>query len=96
MPKLTEGKNYLDLKAGRFRVFFRRRYKFISLFNDVLVGVFFITGSSLNFFSGTALYGNACYLLGSLFLGTRPVLKFIHDTTFKNEMKKTIGKEGGP
>ncbi|WP_431803533.1 YrhK family protein [Halobacillus andaensis] len=88
MPKLAEDKNYLDLKAGRFRVFFWKRYKFISLSNDVLVGVFFITGSSLNFFSVTALWGNLCYFLGSLFLGTRPVLKFIHDTTLKNEAKR--------
>ncbi|WP_101842644.1 YrhK family protein [Halobacillus sp. Marseille-P3879] len=94
MPKLAEDKNYLDLKAGRFRVFFWKRYKFISLFNDVLVGVFFITGSSLNFFSITALWGNLCYLLGSLFLGTRPVLKFIHDTTLKNEAKKAYSREG--
>ncbi|WP_209488416.1 YrhK family protein [Halobacillus andaensis] len=59
----------------------------------MLVGVFFIAGSTLNFFSVTALYGNTCYLLGSLFLGARPVLKFIHDTTLKNETKNTIGKE---
>ncbi|SFE26529.1 YrhK-like protein [Lentibacillus persicus] len=89
MPRIFHGKKYHDLKAGRFRLYFRRKYRLISLSNDLLIGFFFITGSILNFFTATASFGSIAYLLGSIFLASRPILKIIHNTGLKDDYKET-------
>lgn len=87
MSKIQETEEYFDIKAGRFRIFFRKRYSLITTVNDLLIGLFFVVGSCLNFFSGVAVFGNAFYLCGSLLLASRPVLRIMHNTSLRNEMK---------
>ncbi|RKL67157.1 hypothetical protein CR203_11640 [Salipaludibacillus neizhouensis] len=85
--KIRETEEYIDVKAGRFRIFFRKRYRLITTLNDLLIGLFFVAGSCLNFFTSTEIIGSIFYLCGSLFLASRPVLRIMHNTSLRNEMK---------
>ncbi|SDI79507.1 YrhK family protein [Alteribacillus bidgolensis] len=87
MPAIKDEKHYVNIKAGRFRVFFRKRYRLITTLNDILIGFLFVLGSCLNFFQATANFGNVAYLLASFTLTVRPILKLIHNSTLRNEMK---------
>ncbi|SFE73428.1 YrhK family protein [Alteribacillus iranensis] len=89
MPDIFDDKDYLDVKAGRFRLYFRKRYRLITTVNDLLIGLFFVTGSILNFFQSLSIVGSILYLCGSLLLGSRPVLRIMHDTSLRNEMKES-------
>lgn len=82
--------NYLKVHLGRFRFFFYRQYDLVSLINDVLIGLAFVAGSILNFMDSMVTFGNILYLLGSLFLLARPLLKIIHNSTLSglNDNKK--------
>ena len=87
-PKVKHTEEYLDIKAGRFRIYFHKRYKLITTVNDLLIGLFFVVGSVLNFFTDTSIYGKSLYLCGSVLLGSRPILRIMHDTSLRNEMKQ--------
>ncbi|RNA67121.1 YrhK family protein [Alteribacter keqinensis] len=88
-PEISHKKDFLDVKAGRFRLYFRKRYRLITTVNDLLIGLFFVTGSILNFFSSAEIFGMVLYLCGSLLLGSRPVLRIMHDAELRNEMKES-------
>ncbi|WP_353626262.1 YrhK family protein [Bacillus sp. JCM 19041] len=85
MSRIRNKKEYLDVKAGGFRLFFKKRYKLITTVNDILIGFFFVGGSILNFFSTTETYGRILYLGGSLLLASRPVLRIAHDTSLRRK-----------
>ncbi|MCM2674926.1 YrhK family protein [Alkalicoccobacillus plakortidis] len=87
MLSKKEEQDYIDLQAGRFRLYFRKRYQLITTVNDLLIGFFFVVGSILNFFSSIEMVGNSLYLCGSLLLASRPVLRIMHDASLRNEMK---------
>ncbi|MFC5713017.1 YrhK family protein [Thalassorhabdus alkalitolerans] len=96
MPQIQEGKEYLDVKAGRFRLYFYRRYKVITVINDLLIGILFVTGSLLNFSSQTEIFGMVAYLLGSIFLFIRPLLRLIRNTSLRRDItdKDTYTTDG--
>ncbi|MFC0471622.1 YrhK family protein [Halalkalibacter kiskunsagensis] len=93
MPIINSREDYFDMKIGRFRLLFHKRYRVIKVINDLLIGLLFITGSCLNFFPATEPYGNICYLLGSTFLVGRPILKLMHSISLRRELK---GKHTSP
>jgi YrhK-like protein len=88
IPDIWDYENYLYIKAGRFRLYFRKRYRLITTVNDLLIGLLFVTGSCLNCASATAVYGHIFYLCGRLLLGSRPVLRIMHDISLRNEVKQ--------
>ena len=69
----------ISIHGQSLEVYFKRKYTFFQLVGDVLVGIFFVTGSILNFFPSTELFGRIAYLLGSLSLTIRPLLKIIRN-----------------
>ncbi|WP_280771202.1 YrhK family protein [Salipaludibacillus daqingensis] len=87
MPDIWDKKDQLDVKAGRFRLYFKKRYRLITTVNDLFIGIFFVCGSILNFFSSAEMIGMILYLCGSLLLASRPVLRIMHDAQLRNEMK---------
>lgn len=89
MISKEEKDDYIDMQAGRFRIYFRKRYRLITTVNDLLIGFFFVVGSILNFFTALQTIGNSLYLCGSLLLASRPVLRIMHDTSLRNEMKES-------
>ena len=70
----------LSIQGKSLELYFKQKYRFLQLAGDVLVGIFFVSGSIMNFFDATALYGSIAYLLGSLSLTIRPLLKIIRNT----------------
>ncbi|WP_078577932.1 YrhK family protein [Salipaludibacillus agaradhaerens] len=89
MPDTFDDKNYLGIKMGKFKLYFRKRYRLITTVNDLLIGILFVAGSCFNFFSTTEIVGMVCYLGGSLFLASRPILRIMHTTALRNEMKES-------
>ncbi|WP_054859457.1 YrhK family protein [Gracilibacillus sp. JCM 18860] len=81
IPKIKNYTNGGDTKdisiAGQsLEIYFKEKYASLQLLGgDILVGIFFVSGSILNFFQSVSLYGNILYLLGSISLTIRPLLK---------------------
>lgn len=69
----------IELKSGRFRVYFQNRYTLISLLNDLLVGLVYILGSISSLIGLPSIYGTYFYLAGGVFLILRPLIKIIHN-----------------
>lgn len=71
----SEPQGDLSLRLGRRQVDIERRWEAASILNDVLVGVWFVAGSVLNFFADLQTVGLVLYLLGSLQLLARAFLR---------------------
>ncbi|MFC3039982.1 YrhK family protein [Virgibacillus xinjiangensis] len=78
MPEIKNEKNYFDLQMGKFEVFFKKKYKFLSLTNDITLGLWFLIGSILFLFHSTKMIGTILFIIGSAQLLGRPILKLIH------------------
>ena len=72
----------IDLPAGKYAIFFNKNYKFISIANDLILGLEFTIGSILFFFESTMTAGTWLFLIGSVQLLSRPVLKILHAFSF--------------
>lgn len=67
----------IEFRIGHDEVVLRRRYEVLSIVNDILVALWFIVGSVL-FFSPTTTYaGTWLFLLGSIQLLIRPVIRLV-------------------
>lgn len=80
MPKINRKKNDIEIESKRFKIYFQQKYQIISLTNDVITGLMFVAGSLLNLFGAPAVYGSVIYLLASIFLTIRPILKILRKT----------------
>ncbi|MDV2683688.1 YrhK family protein [Alkalihalophilus lindianensis] len=87
VPKIKNGEEYLDVKMGRMRIYFDKRYRVISTINDLLIGILFVVGSILNFFDEAEMIGLISYLAGSTFLVARPILRLMHSATLRKEIQ---------
>lgn len=65
----------LTLTIGHEELTIRRRYEVLSILNDILVAVWFIVGSVLFFGDTTQTAGTWCFLLGSVELLVRPIIR---------------------
>ncbi|GEB53045.1 MULTISPECIES: YrhK family protein [Streptomyces] len=79
----------------------RRRYEAASILNDVLIAVWFIVGSVLFFSTAWATPGTWCFLLGSVQLLIRPLIRFSRHLHLqrvradKQEARDTALADGG-
>src|SRR5690625_2403067 len=100
MPEIEKKEHKVDqpkdedviVKTGKFRFYFQNYYTLISLLNDILLGLLYLTGGLVSLFDGPALIANMSYVLGAVFLLLRPVIKiarniFIYD---KEEYEKEV------
>jgi len=91
--KRTTGiKNDIILNIGNFEVYFENIYSIYSLINDLLIGLLFTGGSLSNLLDGPQLLGQILFLIGSIALILRPLLKIIQNTHVykeQNEHKKS-------
>ncbi|WP_095742908.1 YrhK family protein [Sediminibacillus massiliensis] len=76
-----------DIKVGCFRLIFSKQCKITTLINDLLIGLFFVAGSILNFAEAMEGYGKILYLLGSLILASRSLQSIKYNTAVSNEWK---------
>ncbi|MFC0013607.1 MULTISPECIES: YrhK family protein [Allobacillus] len=78
----------LEIKNGKFKIYFTEKYASIQLLGDIAVGFFFVFASLNNIFGGPSIISNSAYLIGSLSLTVRPILKIIRRTWVYNEKKQ--------
>jgi hypothetical protein len=91
MPRIRNEKDVYELDVGRFEIFFRKRYKLLSIINDLSLGIWFTIGSIMFFWSSTQTIGTLLFLLGSLQLLGRPILKLMHAFFMKREARRSSG-----
>lgn len=80
MPFLKNLDKYeeLDLPMSKYAIFFNKNYRIISLANEILIGLLFIIGSICFFFKSAMDAGTVLFLIGSVLLLIKPVLKMLH------------------
>lgn len=67
----------LTVTIGHEELTIRKRYEVVSILNDVLVALWFIVGSVLFFSDGTEVVGTWCFLVGSVELLVRPLIRLV-------------------
>jgi hypothetical protein len=65
----------LTLRIGDEELVVRRRYEAASIANDILIALWFIVGSVMFFSEEWAVPGTWCFLIGSVELLIRPVIR---------------------
>lgn len=65
----------LTLHIGHEELVIRGRYEVLSIINDILIAVWFTIGSVLFFFTSTTVVGTWLFLIGSIQLLIRPVIR---------------------
>ncbi|WP_411843328.1 YrhK family protein [Salinicoccus sp. HZC-1] len=88
MPKIKRDKNYFEFDIGGFGVFFNKRYHLLSTINDLSLGLWFVIGSVLFLFHQTQTIGTIFFILGSVQLLGRPILKLLHGFFIRKESEK--------
>ncbi|MFD3684066.1 YrhK family protein [Nocardiopsis sp. NPDC058631] len=71
----SEPERPLVVHVGRKELVVRRRYEALSIANDTLIALWFIAGSIMFFSSAWMTTGTWCFLLGSVELLIRPVIR---------------------
>ena len=69
--------NSIEIRIGHEEIRLRKRYELLSILNDILVAVWFIIGSILFFGESTVTAGTWLFLLGSVQLLIRPVIRLV-------------------
>lgn len=64
------------LHLGRDELVIRQRYETISIANDLLIGAWFLVGSFLFFSPSLAHIGTWLFVVGSIEMLIRPVIRF--------------------
>ena len=65
----------LDLPFTHDEIVLRQRYEIASILNDLLIAIWFIVGSVLFFSAATTTAGTWLFLIGSVQLAVRPVIR---------------------
>lgn len=78
----------IDLHLGHDEIVLRGRYEALSIANDILIGMWFVVGSILFFHDSTATTGTWLFLIGSVQMLIRPVIRLTR--------RIHIGRVGGP
>ena len=65
----------IQIHLGHEEVVLRKRYEVLSIVNDILVGVWFLVGSFLFFGESTAYAGTWLFVIGSVELLIRPLIR---------------------
>jgi hypothetical protein len=65
----------VEFRVGHDEVVLRQRYEVVSIVNDLLVAVWFVVGSVLFFSDSTATAGTWFFLVGSIQLMVRPMIR---------------------
>ncbi|PSK98672.1 YrhK-like protein [Haloactinopolyspora alba] len=65
----------LTIRIGHEELVIRQRYETASIVNDILIAVWFIVGSVMFFSEAWTTAGTWCFLIGSVELLIRPVIR---------------------
>lgn len=75
MPEESTAPHPLTLRIGDEEIVIRKRYEAASIANDILISLWFIVGSVMFFFEAWAIPATWCFLIGSVELLIRPVIR---------------------
>lgn len=67
----------IRIQLGHDVLVLRKRYEVLSIVNDILVAVWFLVGSILFFHESTTYAGTWLFVLGSVELLIRPVIRLV-------------------
>ncbi|MFC4557268.1 YrhK family protein [Virgibacillus kekensis] len=89
MPRVKDKGNCVEFSMGSRKITFKKQCKLTKTINDLLIGVFFVAGSLLNFFEYAAVLGNTLYFSGSLILVCRSIYNIKINTTVEQDTNPT-------
>lgn len=84
MSKLIDNKKSMEVKIGKYAIFFNKNYKYISIINEIMLALWFIIGSAFFFFESMKTAGIILFIIGSTQLLIRPILKILHAVSLRN------------
>nr|WP_243275116.1 YrhK family protein [Streptomyces albus] len=82
----------MTLRLGKEELVVRQRYEAASVANDALIAVWFLTGSLMFLSSAWTRTGTWCFVLGSIELMIRPVLRLARQL----HLHRMRGETGAP
>lgn len=86
------GTGPLIVTVGREELVIRRRYEVLSIVNDILVAIWFLAGSILFFSEETTYAGTWLFVLGSVELLIRPMIRLAR----RVHLQRVPDARGGP
>ncbi|MFC4559300.1 YrhK family protein [Virgibacillus kekensis] len=81
---INEEKDFTGMQIGTFEVSFDKKYRIISLLNDLTLGLEFLIGSIFFLFEDLKTAGVVLFIIGSAQLLARPIIKIIHAIHFSH------------
>ncbi len=73
----------VKVEVGHHELIIRDRYEIASICNDILIGVIFVIGSFLFFSESTMTIATWLFVVGSLLMLVRPVIRLARRTHLK-------------
>jgi hypothetical protein len=86
----------VSVTIGHDELIIRRRYETLSFVNDILIGLWFTIGSVLFFSDSTTSAGTWLFLIGSVELLIRPVIRLARNLHFERTPVDQLGGLGDP
>lgn len=86
----------LTITIGHEELVVRQRWEVVSIVNDILVALWFIVGSVLFFHESTTTVGTWLFLVGSIEMLARPVIRLgrrIHLTRLRANSADSDGQD---
>jgi len=74
-PHPSSSNRTLSFSVGRDEIVIRHKYEVASIVNDIMVALWFVIGSILFFSESTTTAGTWLFLLGSVQLMIRPLIR---------------------
>ncbi len=75
----------LTLNLGPEQLVINRRYEVASMLNDILTGLWFVVGSCFFFFDALQTAAAWLFLIGSVELLIRPIIRIIRDVHLRRK-----------
>ena len=72
-----------EVSIGPEEIVLRNVYQTISIINDILIAAWFISGSILFFYESTTTMGTWFFLIGSIELMIRPIIRLTRNIHIK-------------
>ncbi|WP_019415835.1 YrhK family protein [Paenisporosarcina sp. TG20] len=85
MQSNKDNKDFFYFHMGTFEVSFDKKYRIIALLNDLTLGLEFLIGSILFLSESTQTAGVILFIIGSVQLLSRPLLKILHAFHFSRK-----------
>jgi hypothetical protein len=85
------GTRDLEITLGHDELIISRRYEILSILNDIAIALFFIVGSVLFFYPDLSTAGTWCFLIGSIELLVRPLIRL----TRRVHLERVGNRTGG-